>query len=347
MASISLHSIKKTYDKKNTVVDDLNLTIDSGSFTVLVGPSGCGKTTVLRMIAGLEDVTGGSIHINNTDVTTKDPGNRDVAMVFQNYAIYPHMTVRKNIEFGLENAGVKKPERKAIVESVVKQVGLEAHIDDKPGKLSGGERQRVALARAISKKPKIFLMDEPLSNLDATLRTQMRRELIELHHKLKTTFLFVTHDQIEALTMGSCIVVMNKGKIMQRGNPQEIYEDPDNIFTAQFIGDPGMNVYPFKGGHFGFRPRKVSFNPPAGRYVTLSGLVAIKEVLGSEILYSLTTKIGRIVMKTANSKYAMGDSVALYIAAEHIHFFDAYENRIRDISVINKLLDEVIAHEEV
>ena len=343
MASIEFYEVTKVYDNKTMVIEDLNLKIEDESFTVLVGPSGCGKTTALRIIAGLEEVTRGSVFIGQQDVTNVEPGDRDVAMVFQNYAIYPHMTVRENIEFGLVNAKVDKSERKRIIDTVLKQVGLDRYINEKPSKLSGGQRQRVALARAISKKPKVFLMDEPLSNLDAKLRNQMRRELIELHGKLKTTFVFVTHDQIEAMTMGDCIVIMNDGKIMQKGTPQHVYADPDNIFVARFIGDPGMNVYPMSNdGYFGFRPRKALFEPLAQRSISLDGRIATKEILGSEILYCVKTDIGEVMLKTNNDLNNMGDLVSISIAMENLIFFDKNETRIREDEKITKLSEELI-----
>ena len=215
VARIEFHNVTKVYDGKNRVIEKLNLKVEEGSFTVLVGPSGCGKTTALRMIAGLESVTEGRIFIGGADVTDREPGKRDIAFVFQNYAIYPHMTVRQNIEFGLENARVPGAEREEIVGSVLEMVGLQEYAHSLPSKLSGGQRQRVALARAVSKKPRVFLMDEPLSNLDAKLRNQMRTELIELHQKLGSTFVFVTHDQIEAMTRGQPLVFMAGGTVRQ------------------------------------------------------------------------------------------------------------------------------------
>jgi sn-glycerol 3-phosphate transport system ATP-binding protein len=358
VASIEFRGVVKVYDKKNLVIDDLNLLIEDGSFTVLVGPSGCGKTTALRIIAGLEEVTKGSVLIGDEDVTKKEPGDRDVAMVFQNYAIYPHMTVKENIEFGLVNAKVPKAEREVVVAAVLKQVGLERHVDEKPSKLSGGQRQRVALARAISKKPRVFLMDEPLSNLDAKLRNQMRRELVELHNKLKTTFVFVTHDQIEAMTMGDCIVIMCDGRIRQKGAPQRVYNDPDNVFVARFIGDPGMNVYPMEGGgFFGFRPRKVGFagsgdngagvdasgddgpadNASGDDAVSWPGRVAAKEILGSEVLYCVKTKLGDVMLKTSSAGRGMDDLATVSVPRKNLVFFDQNEDRVRDENEIRRL----------
>ena len=244
MSEIILKNVCKTYENKNTVIENLNLTIQDGSFTVLVGPSGCGKSTTLRMIAGLEDISSGELLIDGQRMNEVDPGHRDIAMVFQNYALYPTMSVRGNIEFGLINAKVPKAERDRLIEEIAQMVGLSEHLNKKPSQLSGGQRQRVALARAMVKKPKVFLMDEPLSNLDAKLRNKMRSDLIELHHKLKATFVYVTHDQVEALSMATDIVLMNKGVIMQHDKPSIIYNQPNNIFTAQFIGTPEMNIIP-------------------------------------------------------------------------------------------------------
>ena len=242
MSEIILKNVRKDYDNKSTVIENLNLTIASGSFTVLVGPSGCGKSTTLRMIAGLEDISSGELYIDGKKMNDIDPGDRDIAMVFQNYALYPTMTVKGNIEFGLINAKIPKEEREQLIEEIIDIVGLREYLDKKPSQLSGGQRQRVALARAMVKKPKVFLMDEPLSNLDAKLRNQMRSELIELHHKLNATFVYVTHDQVEALSMATDIVLMEKGKIRQHGSPHDIYTYPKNVFTAQFIGTPEMNI---------------------------------------------------------------------------------------------------------
>ena len=219
MGAIRLVNLRKDYGKEN-VIPDLNLDIVDGSFTVLVGPSGCGKSTTLRMIAGLEKPTSGQILIDGVDVANMAPGKRDLAMVFQNYALYPTMTVRKNIEFGLINKKVPKEKRDSLIADVSEIVGLTPYLDRKPANLSGGQRQRVALARAMVKEPKVFLMDEPLSNLDAKLRASMRVELIELHKRLKTTFIYVTHDQTEAMSMGDVIVLMNKGIIMQQSSPK-------------------------------------------------------------------------------------------------------------------------------
>jgi sn-glycerol 3-phosphate transport system ATP-binding protein len=267
-------------------------------------------------------------------VTDRAPGDRGIAKVFQNYAIYPHMSVRQNVEFGLENFGIAKGERRKIVDEVLKLVGLYDYKDTNPSKLSGGQRQRVALARAISKHPKVFLMDEPLSNLDAKLRNQMRTELIELHQKLASSFIFVTHDQIEAMTMGDCIVIMNEGKIMQRGAPRKIYDNPDNVFVAQFIGDPGMNVFSLnKDFFFGFRPRKAFFAPVPGnleaeRYLRFPGCVVTREILGADTLYCVETSIGRVMVKNERDDITPRENIVLYVAEKNLYFFDERKWRI-------------------
>lgn len=257
MAEIVFERVSKSYGNAK-VIEDLNLTIKDGAFTVLLGPSGCGKTTLLRMIAGIGPASDGVIYMDGEDISDIPPGKRNVAMVFQNYAIYPTMSVRENIEFCLKNNRVPKEERRRRVEKVAKTVGLEDYLNRKPSQLSGGQRQRIALARAMVKEPAVFLMDEPLSNLDAKLRAAMRSELIELHEQLKTTFVYVTHDQGESMAMADEIVLMDHGKIMQQGTPEEIYHDPDNVFTAQFIGTPPTNILKKGAGPecFGFRPEK-------------------------------------------------------------------------------------------
>lgn len=245
MAKLSLKSVNKFFDTQEAV-KDLNLEVPDGQFVVLVGPSGCGKSTTLRMIAGLESITSGEIWIGDNLVNAVLPKDRDVAMVFQNYALYPHMTVFENIAFPLKIKKLPNSEIQARVKEVAKLLELESYLNKKPKVLSGGQRQRVALGRAIVRKPKVFLFDEPLSNLDAQLRTQLRGELIKLHQKLKTTSVYVTHDQAEAMTLGEKIVVLKEGLTQQIGTPAEIYNSPANIFVAGFIGTPKMNL--LKGG---------------------------------------------------------------------------------------------------
>ena len=242
MASVQLNSVGKTYPGGTRAVDDCSLAIEDGEFLVLVGPSGCGKSTMLRMIAGLETITDGTISIDGTIVNSVQPKDRDIAMVFQNYALYPHMTARKNMEFALKIRKVSRDERRSRVEQVAGQLGITELLDRKPAAMSGGQQQRVALGRAIVREPRVFLFDEPLSNLDAKLRTQMRAELKTLHHRVGTTSIYVTHDQEEAMTLGDRVVVMNEGRIQQGGSPMEVYEHPANRFVATFIGAPTMNI---------------------------------------------------------------------------------------------------------
>lgn len=241
MASISLKNIKKTYEDDVTVIENLNLEIKDKEFVVLVGPSGCGKSTTLRMIAGLEEITDGELYIGERLVNNVSPKNRDIAMVFQSYALYPHMNVYKNMAFGLKNRKLPRDLIDKKVHEAAKMLDIEQYLNRKPRALSGGQRQRVALGRAMVREPSVFLLDEPLSNLDAKLRTEMRNRISLLHKELQTTFVYVTHDQIEAMTMGDRIVVMRDGKIMQNDTPQELYNHPQNIFVASFIGSPQMN----------------------------------------------------------------------------------------------------------
>ena len=241
MANISFKHVVKTYDNGVTVIPDLNLEIEDKEFVVLVGPSGCGKSTTLRMIAGLEDVTDGELWIGDTLVNNVAPKDRDIAMVFQSYALYPHMTVKQNMEFALKLNKTPKAEMEEKVMNAAHILGLEPYLDRKPKALSGGQRQRVALGRAMVRNPKVFLLDEPLSNLDAKLRTEMRSQISQLHRQLGTTFVYVTHDQTEAMTMGDRIVVMKDGIIQQNDTPQNLYSHPCNMFVAGFIGTPQMN----------------------------------------------------------------------------------------------------------
>ena len=328
MGAIKLEHINKTYGK-DVIIPDLNLEIEDGSFTVLVGPSGCGKSTTLRMIAGLETPTSGRIFIDDTDIGVLPPGKRDIAMVFQNYALYPTMTVRQNIEFRLENKKVPKEERRRLVEEISETVGLTQYLDRKPSKLSGGQRQRVALARAMVKKPKVFLMDEPLSNLDAKLRTQMRVELIQMHERLKTTFVYVTHDQVEAMSMGDNIILMDKGIIMQRSNPDEMYRNPQNVYTARFIGTPPMNILQnvLSGGfQLGFRPERGMFERPEGEpSLQLKVHVVTKENLGAESIYSMESEYGSITVKSQDD--VREKDVMIYIRYSNLYIFDDRSQR--------------------
>lgn len=269
MAELRLEHIYKVYDKNVTAVKDFNLHIQDKEFIVFVGPSGCGKSTTLRMVAGLEEITKGDFYIDDERVNEKAPKDRDIAMVFQNYALYPHMSVYDNMAFGLKLRKFSKQDIDARVQNAAKILGLEDYLDRKPKALSGGQRQRVALGRAIVRDAKVFLMDEPLSNLDAKLRVQMRAEIAKLHQRLQTTTIYVTHDQTEAMTMATRLVVMKDGIIQQVGTPKEVYEKPENIFVGGFIGSPAMNFFAGKleGGQFVIGDAKVAV--PEGKLKTL------------------------------------------------------------------------------
>ena len=285
MSSVILKNVTKIYDKKK-VIDDVSLTINDKEFVVLVGASGCGKSTLLRMIAGLENITEGEILIDDKVVNNVHPKDRDIAFVFQSYALYPHMTVRENIAFGLKMRKVSKEEIEKKVQEAAEILDLGEYLDRKPKQLSGGQRQRVALGRAIVRNPKVFLMDEPLSNLDAKLRVQMRSEIKKLHEKLQTTFIYVTHDQTEALTMGDRVVVLDGGVIQQADSPEEIYNNPSNTFVAGFVGSPQMNFieakdFPYdlpENSTVGIRPEKMV----TGGEIKFDVPVEITELLGSE-----------------------------------------------------------------
>ncbi len=242
MAEITILGVTKSY-AKTQVIHGVDLGIANGEFIVILGPSGCGKSTLLRMIAGLEAITGGTVAIDGEVVNDKEPRERGCAMVFQNYALYPHFTVAENIGYSLKVAGLPKAKRQERILAVARSVGLQDYLDRKPSQLSGGQRQRVAMARAMIREPKVFLFDEPLSNLDAKLRVQMRLEIRKLHQRLAATSVFVTHDQVEAMTLADRIVVMNQGRIEQIGTPAEIYERPETLFVASFIGSPPMNLF--------------------------------------------------------------------------------------------------------
>lgn len=341
---IQLKQVKKQYEgSEEPVIENLNLTIRKGSFTILLGPSGCGKSTTLRMIAGLEALSEGELDIEGQDMDGVAPRDRDVAMVFQNYALYPTMNVRDNIEFGLKNAKVPKAEREHRIREVCDMTGLTEYLRRKPGALSGGQRQRVALARAMVKHPSIFLMDEPLSNLDAKLRSQLRSDLIELHHKMNATFIYVTHDQIEAMSMGTDIVLMNQGKIMQQGSPEEIYHTPQNVFTARFIGSPAMNVFPCSrldlagkpenAAYVGVRPEHLSIfsreeSIPKDAALVLEGRVLTREMLGSETLYKVETEVGPVQAKVFDEHAGCSGTVTLVASGDNLHWFDQKEGRI-------------------
>lgn len=330
MAKIEFRNVTKSFDK-TTIIENMNLTIEDGSFTVLVGPSGCGKTTLLRMIAGIGPATSGQVLMDGKDITDLEPGKRDVAMVFQNYAIYPTMTVRGNIEFGLKNRGVPKEERTRRILDVARSVGMVEYLDRKPSTLSGGQRQRIALARAMVKQPKVFLMDEPLSNLDAKLRVSMRTELIEMHRQLKTTFVYVTHDQVEAMSMADRIVLMDKGRIQQQASPETLYRDPENVFAAQFVGTPPMNILLMRNGkRLGFRPESVQLaSKPSEDPFCRAGEIVTREMLGSETLYKLRMGTDTIMIKSGDDSYRMGDKLFALVPASKLFFFNEDGQRIR------------------
>ncbi len=347
MADIKLKGVYKRYDNKE-VVKNLNLEISEGEFAVLVGPSGCGKSTTLRMIAGLEHPSDGEIYIGGNLVNDVPAAKRDIAMVFQNYAIYPTMSVRGNIEFGLKNRKVPKGEREELIRDVCEIVGLSDYLERKPGTLSGGQRQRVALARAMVKKPSVFLMDEPLSNLDAKLRTQMRSELIELHKRLNTTFIYVTHDQVEAMSMGSKIIVMNQGIKMQDAGPMEVYDKPANVFSAQFIGTPPMNMVeadvfrklcqdiPVDCHKVGFRSEKVRMlreeEERSCPCVDIPCSVITRELLGAEAIFTLDSRLGHLQVKSLSDFLPeVGEPLVIRIGLEHLFFFDQTGNRMDNV----------------
>jgi len=290
MAPITFEHVTKRFDD-STAVDDLSIEVADGEFLVLVGPSGCGKTTALRMLAGLEDVSGGRILIGDRVVNNVAPGARDVAMVFQSYALYPHMTVYDNLAFSLRNQKLPKAEIDRRVGNAADVLELAEYLKRKPKQLSGGQRQRVALGRAIVREPAAFLMDEPLSNLDAALRVQTRAEILKLQRRLDTTTIYVTHDQVEAMTMGDRIAVMSKGVLQQIGSPEELYTRPANTFVAKFIGSPSMNLLPSAalgvggtGQLAGFRPEHVELGNGRSGTVHYEATIEVVEYLGDEQL---------------------------------------------------------------
>jgi sn-glycerol 3-phosphate transport system ATP-binding protein len=329
MAQVELRKVIKDFEQ-NRVLQETNLVIPDGSFTVLVGPSGCGKTTTLRMIAGLDQASSGEISIGGQVVNNIPPGKRDIAMVFQNYALYPTMNVRDNIVFGIINKGVPKQEANKLVDEISEIVGLKHLLDRKPSMLSGGQRQRVALARAMVKQPQVFLMDEPLSNLDAKLRNQMRVELTAIHERMGTTFIYVTHDQVEAMTMGDQIVVMNEGVIQQVDSPMELYRNPKNLFVAQFIGSPAMNVVPIEATNeyvIGFRPEKAVISKRGaqgsnGENIKLQGHLKSREILGSEVLYYVDVDGTQVVVKSDPDQLMEIGDVEIQVAISHLYIFN-------------------------
>ena len=368
MADITFKHVVKTYDKGNTVVPDLNLEIKDKEFVVLVGPSGCGKSTTLRMIAGLEEVSGGELYIGDRKVNDVPPKDRDIAMVFQSYALYPHMTVYKNMAFALELRKVPKDEIDKKVREAAKILGLEEYLKRKPKELSGGQRQRVALGRAMVRQPAVFLLDEPLSNLDAKLRTEMRSQIAALHKRLQTTFVYVTHDQTEAMTLGDRIVIMKDGFIQQIGTPQEVFDHPANLFVAGFIGTPQMNFFDAKllleGGRYfvttgavkvelseekqqalaakkvsaqdvtlGVRPNHIILNDGTN---AIEATVDVSEMMGSEVHLHANTQ-GRdviIIVPTMDisgshkETFSYGAKINFTVGGNVCHSFGADENNL-------------------
>jgi multiple sugar transport system ATP-binding protein len=338
MADVAFARVSKSYGPV-AVIDDLNLTIDDGELMVLVGPSGCGKSTALRMIAGLEDVTAGTISIGDRVVNDLAPKDRDIAMVFQSYALYPHMSVRENLEFGLRMRGAPRAEIDQRVARAAEILGLAQLLDRRPKDLSGGQRQRVAVGRAIVRQPAVFLFDEPLSNLDAKLRVQMRAEITRLQKDLGTTSVYVTHDQVEAMTMGHRIAVMRAGKLQQVGTPLEVYDRPANVFVAQFIGTPPMNLVPATVGEGMLRASSFALPLPiplpdgqkviAGirpehlvRGDAIHATVDMVEPVGHEsIVYASAGDEKLVAIFEPHAAPRVGETIAL--SASKLHLFDA------------------------
>ena len=350
MATVELKSLTKTYAGKVTAVRDISATIEDGEFVVLVGPSGCGKSTILRMIAGLETISSGELLIDGDQMNRVEPGDRNIAMVFQNYALYPHMTVRRNMEYGLRNEGQPKDEIARRIAEAARSLRLEPYLDRKPRQLSGGQRQRVAMGRAIVRDPKVFLFDEPLSNLDAKLRTQLRAELKALHARLQTTFIYVTHDQVEAMSLADRIAIMSDGRIEQFGTPMDLYRRPETRFVADFIGNPSMNFVegivtedrraltgdglrkvafsndvPAQAGQpvvLGVRPEHLSLDDQGDATFTLT--TTFLEQLGADtILHGTMTGGGDMAVRLDGDHDSQaGRLVSLSANAAPMHFFD-------------------------
>jgi multiple sugar transport system ATP-binding protein len=353
---VILDRLKKCYGD-NEVISDLSLTIEAEEFMVLVGPSGCGKSTALRMVAGLEEITGGTITIGDRVVNDLPPKDRDIAMVFQNYALYPHMSIRENLDFGLRIRRLDRREIDGRVGEAARILGIEELLQRKPRQLSGGQRQRVAVGRAIVRQPKVFLFDEPLSNLDAKLRVQMRAEITALQRRLKTTTIYVTHDQVEAMTMGHRIAVLNQGDLQQVGTPLDLYEHPANLFTARFIGTPPMNIFPATvadGGavlesgslelpvperwraatqnrhgaqvFVGLRPENLRDKPRAsgGGTAAVALRVDLVETLGHEVLVYGSRDDNTLAAKLdPHAELDVGARITLHAELDFLHIFDA------------------------
>ncbi len=335
MGQIRLENLRKSF-KDSHVIRDVSLTVNEGEFCVFVGPSGCGKSTLLRLIAGLETATSGRIFIDGRDVTALDPHDRGLSMVFQSYALYPHMTVRDNIAFALRTARLPEAAITAKVAEAARMLRLGDYLDRRPQALSGGQRQRVAIGRAIVREPAAFLFDEPLSNLDAALRADTRLEIARLHASLSATMVYVTHDQIEAMTLATRIVVLNQGQIMQVGTPRELYETPQNLFVAQFIGSPRMNLLPAsanpdapaKVATIGLRPEQLTLTDPASGLLT--GQITANEYLGADNSVFVTLADGTQINLRADGKACptTGETVGIRFDPALAHYFDAAGTRI-------------------
>ncbi len=331
MAAIRFSQVSKVFGDGTRAVDALDLEVNEGEFMVLVGPSGCGKTTALRMVAGLEEISDGTILIGERAVNSVSPKDRDVAMVFQNYALYPHMTVADNLAFGLKLRHLGRPEIQRRVRAAAAALDLEEYLERKPKALSGGQRQRVALGRAIVREPAAFLMDEPLSNLDAALRVQTRAEILKLQKRLETTTIYVTHDQVEAMTMGDRIAVMRRGVLQQIGTPEELYSRPANTFVATFIGSPAMNLVPASLVGIGpetviagFRPEHLRFASPEPGSFGLEAAVEVVEYLGDERLVHARLGDCTLVAKLPVEQQVEAGSTATFsVAHDSVVFFDA------------------------
>jgi len=349
MAELKLNNVGKTYPGGVSAVAGATFDVTDGEFIVLVGPSGCGKSTILRMIAGLEKITEGEVEIGGRVVNGLEPGDRDIAMVFQNYALYPHMSVRRNMEYGLKNQGMARTEIAQRIDEAARFLQLGDYLDRKPRQLSGGQRQRVAMGRAIVREPAVFLFDEPLSNLDAKLRNQLRAELKDLHTRLGATFIFVTHDQVEAMSLADRIVLMNGGRIEQIGTPMELYSDPQSRFVAEFIGSPPMNIFELASGAgaalatlgaapsgaklVGVRPEAVQ--PVTGKRPAIDARVTMVEALGAEMLVhlSLDHSADRLILRgPMDLAVAEGQAWRVAVAPGGLRFFDAEDRAMPHVA---------------
>ncbi len=332
MSSITLKAVEKWFGEVQ-VIKGVDLDIEEGEFIIFVGPSGCGKSTLLRMIAGLEETSRGQIIIAGRDATAEPPSKRGLAMVFQSYALYPHMSVRDNVGFPLKAAGLPAAEIGAKVDEAARVLKLDAYLDRRPKDLSGGQRQRVAIGRSIVRDPTAFLFDEPLSNLDAALRVEMRYEIAKLHQSLKSTMVYVTHDQVEAMTLADRIVVLEAGKVAQIGTPRDLYENPANLFVAQFIGSPRMNLIganalklpgmPKDAAHVGIRPEHISLADAGAGHV--KGTVDVLEYLGADTFVVMDcADAGQVTVRImGDTDLVPGDKAELSFLDSRVHYFDA------------------------